>query len=334
MREPGVGSRWRAALIGCGEVGREHCTSLAQIDDIAFVAFCDVDAERAEAFLAEFGGQYATSSVDRILGDDGIDVVYVCTRHDSHAELCVRAARAGKHVFVEKPLALTVEECVAVGRAVEQTGITLMTGFKLRHYDMVRKLRELIPDPLVVTMQMMYDRQPDDRWVNDPVQGGGGVLSAGVHSCDIMRHVVGSEPVSVAAGGGNYYQRSGVVDNMVAVYRFENGAVGNLVQGDCSTPSFVSNFYLQAFAENRSATLSDRLCRLVYHEVGSDPVAYEGTETGFLHEAHAFVEALTTGQPVPTGYRDGLVATSMILQGFKSIRTSRTQPVMTPAGAI
>lgn len=321
---------WRAGLIGCGDVARDHARCVAQIPDLDFVAYCDIDEGRADAFLDEFGGRYATGSPDRIFADDAIDIVYVCTQHDTHAEYCIRAADAGKHVLVEKPLALTMEECAAVGQAVERSGITLMTGFKLRYYEMVAKVRELIPEPLVVTMQIMYDRQPDGRWVNDPVKGGGGVLSAGVHAVDILRHVTRSDPVSVAAAGGNFYQRSGVIDNMIAVYRFDNGAIGNLVQGDCATPPLVGNFYLQVFAENRSATLSDRLCTLTYQETGSEPVVYRGSETGFLHESQALVEALNTGRPTPSGYRDGALATAMILNAFASIRMQEVQLIAGP----
>ena len=321
-------ARWQAALIGCGGIGLLHAQCVQQIDTISMVAYCDVDAARAQRTLDVYGGRYATTDVARIFADDSIQVVYICTQHDTHAEFCIRAARAGKHVLVEKPLALTVEACQAVGQAVAESGITLMTAFKMRYYSLVQKVRELIPQPLVVTMQMMDNRWPDDMWANDPIKGGGNVLSQGVHSCDILRYIAGSDPISVSAVGGNYYQPTGVVDNMAAVYRFENGAVANLVQGDCHCPALVSKFYLQAFAENSVATLSARFCKLTYQEAGREPVHYEGSETGFLEENRAFVDALNSGQPAPVDHRDGLLATLMILQGFASIRTGQPQPIV------
>lgn len=318
---------WRAALIGCGNLGRIHCEQVQQLDGLSMVAFCDIDVSRARSFRETYGGDYATEDVARIFDDDSIAVVYICTQHDTHAEFCIRAARAGKHILVEKPLALTVEECLAIGRAVEESGVKLMTAFKMRYYAMVRKAKELIPNPLVVTMQMMDNRWADEMWANDPVRGGGNVLSQGVHSCDILRYVAGSDPLTVHAEGGNFYQKTGVVDNMVAVYRFENGAIGNLVQGDCRNPTLVSKFYLQLFAENRCATLSDRLCTLTYQEAGQEPVIYRGTETGFLEENRAFLEALDQDRTPAIDHRDGLLATLMILQGFRSIETGTPQPV-------
>jgi predicted dehydrogenase len=318
----------RAALIGCGGLGKVHAQMVQQLDGMDMVAFCDVDLARAEQVCRDVHGEYATSDIERIFGDDSIDVVYICTHHDTHAQFCLRAARAGKHILVEKPLALTSEECITIGRVVEETGVKLMTAFKMRYYNMIQKVKELIPNPLVVTMQMMDNRWPDEMWANDPVKGGGNVLSQGVHSCDILRFVAGSDPVSVYAVGKNYYQKTGVIDNMAAVFQFANGVTGNLVQGDCHCPSLVSKFFLQVFAENQSATLSDRLTTLTYQERGKEPIVYKGSETGFLEESRDFMRALQTNQPAPIDHRDGLLATLMILQGFKSLETRQPQPIL------
>ena len=318
----------RAALIGCGGLGKVHTQMVQQVGGMKMAAFCDVDGARAEQFRQEFQGDYATSDPEKIFSDPGINVVYICTHHDTHAEYCIRAARAGKHIMVEKPLALTTEACVEIGQVVEATGVNLMTAFKMRYYALIQKVKELIPNPLVVTMQMMDNRWPDEMWANDPIKGGGNVLSQGVHSCDIMRYVAGSDPISVYAVGSNFYQKSGVIDNMAAVYRFANGTIGNLVQGDAHCPSHVSKFYLQVFAENKSATLSSRLTTLTYQEKGKDPVIYQDSETGFLEENRDFIGALQAGHPMPIDHRDGLLATLMILQGFKSIETEQPQPIL------
>jgi hypothetical protein len=114
---------------------------------------------------------------------------------------------------------------------------------------------------------------------------------------------------------------------MAAVYRFANGTTGNLVQGDSHCPSLTSKFFMQIFAENCSVTLSDRLTTLIFQERGKEPVTYKGSESGFLEENRDFVRALQNGLPAPIDHRDGLFATLMILQGFKSIATGEVQPV-------
>jgi len=111
----------RAGLIGCGALGRVHAECVAQLDGMDMVAFCDQEAARAEQFRTEFKGEYATTDVERIFRDPTLDAVYITTWHDTHAEYCIRAADAGKHIQVEKPLALTVEECRAVAQPSSAT---------------------------------------------------------------------------------------------------------------------------------------------------------------------------------------------------------------------
>lgn len=317
----------KAGLVGCGNLGRLHAAALKQLGTMRMAAFCDTVPQAAERLALEFGGDYATSDVDRLLTDGSIAAIYVCTHHDSHAELCVRALAAGKHVMVEKPLALTVEECLQVGQAVEQSPAILMTAFKMRYYELVQKARELMPKPVLVTMQMMDDRWPDDIWANDPVRGGGNVLSQGCHSCDLLRFVANANPLEVYAAGGNYYQKTGVVDNLAAVFRFEGGHVGQWSQGDCSTPPVTSKFYMQLFAEGKSLTLSDRLCTLTYKEQGKPVQVITGSETGLLEENRAFLQAIEKGEAPPIDHIDGLYATLMVLQAFASARSGKAEPV-------
>ena len=318
---------FRAAVIGCGAFGRVHAGCLAQLDGVDPVAFCDAVEERAQEFAREFGGEYATADPEKIFADGSIDVVYIATRHDSHADLCVRALEAGKHVLVEKPLALTVDDCRRVGEAVERTGRRLMVGFKMRYADMVRKARELIPDPIVVTMQMMDDRWPAGAWTNDPVAGGGNVLSQGCHSADLLRFVSGRDPVEVYAAGGNYYQPSGVVDNLTATVRFDGGVAGSWVQGDASRPPLTSKLFLQLFAEDASVTLTDRLTTLTYARAGQEPQVFRGGEPGFLEESRDFLQSLRDGTSPPIDHVDGLYATLTVLQAIASARSGRPEPV-------
>ena len=314
-------------IIGCGAIGAEHAKALAQVDGAKIAACCDVVEARAQEYCQTYGGEYATTDAARVIDDPGIHAVYVLTQHDSHADLCIRAARAGKHVLAEKPLALTVEDCQRVGRAVKESGITLMTGFKMRYYDLVQQAREQMPRPLMLTMQMMDNRWPGDFWANDPVKGGGNVLSQGCHSCDLLRYMARSDPLEVYAAGGNYYQPTGVIDNLCATFKFANGVVAGWVQGDCRVPPLASKFFLQAFDADRSITLSDRFTRMIAHTPGEGVVEAHSTETGFVEENRAFIAALQQGLPAPIDHRDGLMATLMVLQAFASIRSGKPEPV-------
>jgi predicted dehydrogenase len=328
--------QWRAALIGCGEIGAQHADAVAGVDGMDITAYCDTTLPAAEALLNRHGGRYATADAERVIADPDIDLVYICTRHDSHVELALRAAGAGKHLMVEKPMALTVAECETIGSAVERSGVTLMTGFKLRFYHLVEQARRLMPDPQMATMQTMYDRLPDDRWVHDPVQGGGTVVSAGVHSVDLLRFLLGADPVTVSAAGANFYHRNGLIDNIAAVFRFGNGSVANLVQGDFNCPPPASTFYVQLFREDESLTLSDRLCRLVYRRGTGEPTVLTGSEDGIRRESQELVRALNAGTAPPVGHRDGWWATAMITAAIEAARSGDLQyvpPPLRPAAA-
>ncbi|WP_167859674.1 Gfo/Idh/MocA family protein [Paenibacillus cymbidii] len=317
----------RAAVIGCGGLGKVHSECISRLEGMEVAAYADVAPGQAEALLRQFGGSYATDDPERIFQDATIDAVYVATQHDSHADLCIRALEAGKHVMVEKPLAMTVEDCLRIGETVRRTGGKLMTAFKMRYYDMLLKAKELIPQPLVVTMQMMDNRWANEMWANDPIRGGGNVVSQGCHSCDILRFVAGRDPVEVYAAGGNYYQSSGVVDNLTATFRFDGGAAGSWVQGDCGCPPLTSKFFMQLFAENKSITLSDRLTTLVYQETGGEKQVFRGTETGFLEENRAFLACLRDGTEPPIDHIDGLYATLMPLQAIRSLQSGKPEPI-------
>lgn len=319
--------KFRAGLIGCGGLGHVHAECVSQLDGMDIVAYCDVNQANAEKFRAEFKGEYATTDPERIFSDPTLDVVYITTWHDTHADFCIRAANAGKHILVEKPLALTVEECRKVGKAVKRNGVKLFTAFKMRYYDMILKARELIPNPILVTMQMMDNRWADDSWASDPIKGGGNVLSQGCHSCDILRFVARSEPIEVYAAGANYYTKTGVIDNLCATFRFENGVAGSWVQGDANCPPLVSKFFMQIFAENKSITLNDRLTTLTYKEADKPAQVFKGSETGFLEENRAFINCLVNDTPPTIDHVDGLMATLMVLQAFNSLKSGRPEPI-------
>lgn len=113
---------FRAGLIGCGQNGRIHTECIRQLDGMDMVAFCDVHVGNAQKLLEEFGGDYATDDAERLYADETIDAIYISTMHNTHADYCIRALEAGKHVMVEKPLAMNVEDCLRIDEAVKRSG--------------------------------------------------------------------------------------------------------------------------------------------------------------------------------------------------------------------
>ena len=314
------------ALIGCGNLGRIHARCVAPIDGASFTAFADVSADAARSCLDEFGGEYATDDLQRVWDDDAIDAVYICTRHDSHASLAVATARAGKHIFIEKPLALAIEDCESMAKAVEEAGVFMMPAFKMRYYPLIQKARAFIPQPQVLVGQMMDPRWADHIWAQDPVQGGANVHSQGCHTTDILRFLAGSEPKALwAAGGALSHPGHACIDQCVASIQFHNGAVASWIQGDAAPGEFTSKFFFEIFGDGKSVQLYDRLKKATFFDGEKSWTEERDEEEGFALENQEFVNALRENRAPNITAHDGIQATRLVLAADKAIRSGEVQ---------
>lgn len=314
-------------LIGCGATGKMHAQCLMGIPEAHLLAYADISEDAAQAALRQFGGEYATTDVHRLLSDDRLDAVYICTRHDSHAPLAIAAAQAGKHILTEKPLALAAEDCEAVAREVDKAGVYLMPAFKMRFYPLVTMAHQFIPQPLIIVGQMMDSRWPDDSWAQDPVTGGANVHSQGCHTTDLIRYFAGSEPVRVwAAGGALTHPGHPCPDQCVASIQFANGHVASWIQGDAALGPHTSKLFFELFGKDgRCVQLHDRLKKATFSDGERTWTQERAEEEGFQLENQEFVAALLDGrQPSPSAH-DGLQATRLVLAADRAMRTGEVQ---------
>ncbi len=319
---------YRIGIIGCGAIAVEHLEAIREVEGLEPFAYCDIAQERARALLDRFGGAYATDDVGLMMADDRVDAVYICTYHDTHLPFALAACEAGKHVMMEKPMDLSVDGCRRIGEAVEESGVTLMTAFKLHYYPMVERARQFLPEPVVVTAQVFDARWPDEFWAQDPVKGGGNVQSQGCHAMDLICYLNGSEPRTVHAEGGVFsHGAESPIDTITATVRFANGRIGSVTIGDCGQTPLLSKFSAQLVGGGRSVHLHDRLRRGHFFDGESSEEMIDARELGMIEENRRFVEALRTATPPPTTHRHGLRATAMIAAAFASIRTGQPQPV-------
>ena len=313
-------------LIGCGDVGRLHVACVKKIDGADFVAYADIDAQAAQSALRELGGRYATADVNELLCDKQIDAVYICTRNDSHPALAIAAARAGKHILVEKPLALTVEQCESVAAAVESAGMYLMPAFKMRYYPLIRKAREFIPHPQVMVAQTMDNPWREGAWQQDPVQGGGNVYSLGCHMTDLIRFLMGSEPAQVTAVGGSLtHPGHPCIDQCLASIKCANGHVAAWIQGDAGMGQFTGKHLVQLFGEGKSVQIYKGLTEAAFfdgHRTSFEQ-SDEGPGHGYQLENQAFVSALLEGRAPEISVRDGVEATRLAAAAEESLRMGK-----------
>jgi predicted dehydrogenase len=317
----------KLGLIGCGGLGRVHAECVRRIPGARLGAFCDIAEPAAKKMCDEFAGNYATTSPEKIFNDPDILAVYICTRHDSHASLAIAAADAGKHILIEKPLALRAEECEAVADAVRRAGVHLMPAFKMRYYPLVQKARAFIPEPLVIVGQMMDNRWADDAWAQDPVQGGANVHSQGCHTTDILRYFAGTEPVSLwAAGGAMTHPKHPCIDQCVASIRFASGCVASWIQGDAACGTFTSKFFFEIFGSGgRAVQLHDRLKKATFFDGEKSWTEERPEEEGFYLENVEFISALKDDRAPALTALDGIQATRIVLAADAAIRSGHVQ---------
>ncbi len=135
----------RTALVGCGKVGAIHAAVLAGLPESCFVAACDADGARAESLAGRFGVR-AFDNLDALLADSGAEAVVIATPHPLHAEAAIRAAEAGRHVLVEKPMAARLDDCDAMLAAARSAGITLGVVSQRRFCRPVQRMRAALDD--------------------------------------------------------------------------------------------------------------------------------------------------------------------------------------------
>lgn len=221
------------AVIGCGRIAPNHGQAIADLPDARLVAAADVDKPRAIAYTERFGGDPYESYIEMLERPD-VDVVNICTPSGMHAEMGIAAARAGKHVLVEKPMALSLKDADALIATCRKNGVKLGVVHQNRFNPAVRKLRQALEAGRFGQLNMgtavvrwhrdqsYYDRAP---WRGTWAQDGGCLMNQSIHNIDLLQWMMG--PVlSVYAQTDTRMRHIEAEDNAAAVLRFKNGALG------------------------------------------------------------------------------------------------------------
>ena len=183
-------------------------------------------------YAKKFAIDSISSDPSAIFDDTDINLVVVATRHDSHADYVIAAIEAGKNVFVEKPLCLTLDELATIESAIEDKPVLLMVGFNRRFSPLTAKMRELLStskSPKSFVMTVNAGAIPADHWTRDPEIGGGRVLGEACHFIDLLRHLAGStiaeySSVSIDAHAAD---DSGAESTLINL-RFADGSIGSI----------------------------------------------------------------------------------------------------------
>ena len=246
-----------------------------------------------------FGFSEAGTDAASAFEDPATQLVCITTRHDQHAELAARALRAGKHVFVEKPLARNEEELSEVERAGADSTGKLLVGFNRRFSPMATELRSSFAarGPLLMHYRINAGTIPANHWVHDPVLGGGRIVGEVCHFVDLLSFLAGDADVtSVAAESAG--RTRGLAQDVAVQIGFADGSVGQILYGAHGSPGLPKE-RLEVHGGGASAVLDDfRECTI---HLGGKARKVRGTGKGHAQEIEAFVAALRSGSapPVP-----------------------------------
>jgi predicted dehydrogenase len=327
-------------VIGCGGMGRSLAHSARALEHVAVLRVSDVDEERAKQLAAEIDAAYDLD-YHAMLADDRIQAVLIASPPFIHRRIAVDAANASKHVFSEKPMAPTLEDCDAMIDAAQRNGVKLAIGLVCRFHAIHSKARELVHSgDLGAPICMMVHRIGGpwrlggymSHWRLQREKSGGSLMEINAHEIDFMRWTCG-EARTVYGVGGTYIQREADYPDVVLTsLTFESGAVGLLHSShasaiggyggrvDCEKGSI---YFPQVWGRN--ATLRVKTFEGSEEHIPASSIEMEDP---VRREIRAFVDAIISDTPPPITGADGRAAVEIALAAYQSVGTG--QPVNLP----
>jgi UDP-N-acetyl-2-amino-2-deoxyglucuronate dehydrogenase len=337
-------------IIGCGMISNFHANAIADVRGAKLVACCDTFPASADR-LAAATGCTAYHDLDAMLANPEVDVVTICSPSGAHMEPAVRAAQAGKHVIVEKPLEITLKRCDQIIAACEKAGVLLGTIFPSRFHESSQLIKKAIDQGRFgkLTLADSYVKWFREQKYYDSgawrgtwkLDGGGALMNQAIHSVDLLSWFMGPVAEIRAFTATLAHERIEVEDVAVASLRFENGALGTI---EASTAVFGGYFKkIEIHGSEGSAVLEEEDIRtwkfakmsardkaLLERMAGKTQTGGGAADPAAIgHHGHAalfrdFLQAMKTGgQPAING-PEARRSVEIILAIYKAAETGRT----------
>ena len=311
------------ALVGAGNLARwVHLPNLKKIPKVTLRAVHSASGARGKSYALRFGAEYCATDYEEILKDPKVHVVVIVSRNQHHAPQALAALRAGKHVFVEKPMALTREECRSLCRAVEETGKHLTIGFNRRfapyYADFKRQLARR-SGPAVLNCRVNSPGISGSYWMADPAIGGA-ILGEACHFVDLMYWLLESEPTAISAFSLPTGKAEPVGENnLVASFRFADGSIGNLTYSTVGSKTSGGE-RMEAFAQGLGVITED-FKHLYTRTSLRHKQARLFPDKGYIAQLESFFAAIREGKAQAVTVRDGARATIGCLLMLESARS-------------
>lgn len=299
MAKP-VEGQVRLGAIGAGNYAERMLLPALKATGVALGSIVSSGGGSARRVGTKLGFSIASSDVADVIDNDDIDAVVIATRHDSHADLAARALASGKHVFVEKPLALTADQLDRLEQAYGGAeDCLLMAGFNRRFAPLVadaKKACDMRPGPKQFVTMMNAGVLPADHWLHDPKVGGGRIIGEACHHVDLLRFLAGS-PIRTA---DIRWMDSATRDNAVITLTFADGSIGSIHYCANGGTSFAKE-RVEIFAGGGTIQIDNFRKLKVFDWPGLSDRSLLAQDKGQRASAAAFVEAVRQGgrSPIP-----------------------------------
>ena len=318
----------RTGKIGVGVIGTGNFSravllpNLAKLDQVDLRAVSSVDGVEAKRAAERFGVQYATSSAEDLIGDESIDAVVIATMHDTHVDLASAALESGKHVFLEKPLAMNDDQLEQIIAARQSSQADLVVDFNRRLAPLTLRLKQMFRAracPLVMSYRVNAGFIPKDSWLQDPVEGGGRIIGEVCHFVDLMQYLCDAPPREVYAASAHAQneQRTNA-DNTVVTLKFADGSVGTLAYTADGDPAMPKE-RLEVFADQSAFVIDDFRSAALYRGCKSERIKLHSQDKGHSAMLKAFVDFASGDCEPPVPFAEAVAATRATLAILESL---------------
>lgn len=292
----------KVALCGAGGFAKGmHIPNMKKMKDkYSLYAVQSRTGANAQALAVKEGAKYATTDYERILKDPDVDMVMICTRHNLHAQMVIQALEAGKAVFVEKPMAMTMDEVERIVETVKRTGMPFMVGFNRRFSKYAVETKKAISNrknPLIMSYRMNAGFIPKDSWIQTE-EGGGRIVGEGCHIIDLFNYFTDSKAESISVNQISPKTEDVLrSDNSVITIKYEDGSVCTLTYTGQGNKELGKEYY-ELYCDGMTITMDDYK-QLKGYGVKINEIKTTGPEKGQFEELEAFYEAIKNGDGYP-----------------------------------
>ena len=322
--------RLHVGIIGAGRIGRVHAETVAfGLPEAKLVSITDVNRDAALQVAERCGIPAVAASSDEIFADPRVDAVLICSSTDTHAALVVEAARAGKHIFCEKQVALDLAKIDAALEAAAQARVKLQVGFNRRFDASFARVRRAVETGEIGTPRLMHiiSRDPAPPPVSYVQVSGGIFLDMTIHDFDMARFLIGDEVEEIFVSAGVMVDpqigAAGDLDTAVILLRFRNGVIGTI--DNCRQAAYGYDQRVEILGSLGKIATDNHYPNAAVLSTGSEvrkdrPLNFfmDRYRESFAAELRCFVEAVIHDQPVPVSGEDGRAAVVMGLAARKS----------------